>query len=363
MNIPKAISLVEATALVIEKGLAQGRWLHLPGERRLAEELEVGRSTLRQALQLLTEQGRIAAPAQGKRREPSPMERQAKQNKRIWRIGMVSGLPAAAFMPSTQRLMIELRHSLEADPRNIVTALPDLTNYGRRKGSLIDLVDEHPSDIWLITSANWEQLSFFCNRPEPALAIGGRSLGIDIASIGIDLRPALSAAVRRLVQLGHRRIVLLCEKFMRNAPTPGRILQCFHDELSAAGIQPSAFHVPEWDDSPETLQSTLTSLFRVTPPTAVIVTTTNAAVGFYGFCNAQRLRIPDDVSFVLVSGKDDDAWYHPQASVIRSEVALVIPPILRWISTCHQGRASRRQILLPTEFREGKTIAPPKGKG
>ena len=359
MNIPRAISLVEATASVIERGLSDGRWRHLPGERRLAAELEVGRSTLRQALHLLTSQGRLAAPTQGRRREVSTHVPEIAASRAL-RIGLLTGLPPLSYMPSTQRFLLELRHALEDSKYQLLMGLPDLSSQCRRKGGLAAIAEENPADLWMIVSGTWEQLEYFSMRPEPALAIGGRSVGLDIASVGFDISLGLRSAVRKLIALGHRRIVLLCESLFRNAPEPGRVLIAFHEEMRAANIQPSGFHLPDWNDSPADLQRALGELFRFTPPTAIIANTPNAAFGLLGFCNERRLRIPEDVSLVFNCGQDDDAWFHPRPSVISNTGSQLIPSILRWISTCSNGKPSRRQILLSTEFRDGKSIGPPK---
>lgn len=356
MNIPKPISLVEATAGIIARGLAEGRWRHLPGERRLAAELEIGRSTLRQALHLLTRQGALSAPAQGRRRMVSASIEAPRSASRIWRIGLVTARPPNAYMASTQRFLLELRNALEDGEHHLLWGLPDLDSQCHRKGGLTAFVEEHPADLWMIVSGTWEQLTFFSSRPEPALAIGGRHIGLDIASVGFDVSLGVREATKDLIAHGHRRIVFLCEGFIRNAPQPGKILQAFHDELRAANIQPSGFHVPDWDDTPAGLQLALTELFRVTPPTAIISNSPHVATAILGFCNERRIRVPDDLSLVFSGGKDDDMWFHPPPNVILNSATHLIPPILRWVASCSQGKPSRRQILLPTEYQVGKTV-------
>ncbi len=359
VKLPAAISLVQSTAEVIERRLAEEDWKHLPGERALAAELRVGRSTVRRALQLLTAQGRLAAATQGRRRKLEAAAGSKPRSTPGLRIAIVTGLPTSSYMPSTQRFLLELRHALEGAGHQIVWGLPDLATQCRRKNGLAILTREHTANLWLVLSGTWEQLEFFAGRPEPALAIGGRHIGLDIASVGFDVSLGLRSAVQHLTRLGHRRIVFLCESFIRHAPVPGRMLQAFHDELRAAQIQPSGFNVPDWDDSPADLQRALGELFRVTPPTALIANSTNAAIGIQGFCNARRLRIPHDVSLVLGGGKGDDAWFHPRANMVSNCGTQLIPPILRWLETCAQGSPTRKQVLLPTKYHERESVARP----
>jgi DNA-binding LacI/PurR family transcriptional regulator len=48
---------------------------------------------------------------------------------------------------------------------------------------------------------------WFSQQSIPTFALAGRRRGIEIASTGPDKVPALRTAVRRLVELGHKRIV------------------------------------------------------------------------------------------------------------------------------------------------------------
>src|SRR5687768_15783734 len=104
-DLPHPISLAESAAAVIEQGLANGRWAQLPGERKLAAELEIGRSTVRKALELLTREGQLGAPAQGRRRcvEACPTTGAALRGLRI---GLLSSRQFYAYKPSTQRFLL-----------------------------------------------------------------------------------------------------------------------------------------------------------------------------------------------------------------------------------------------------------------
>ena len=56
--LPRRLSLVDQTVRSLRDGISSGHWQsHLPGERELCEYLQIGRNTLRAALQELERSG------------------------------------------------------------------------------------------------------------------------------------------------------------------------------------------------------------------------------------------------------------------------------------------------------------------
>ena len=67
--LPSKTSLADDCTRVLAQRIRQGEWpLALPGERRLAEILQVGRDTLRRSLTELTLQGLLEPCAHGRKR-------------------------------------------------------------------------------------------------------------------------------------------------------------------------------------------------------------------------------------------------------------------------------------------------------
>lgn len=57
----------------------------------------------------------------------------------------------------------------------------------------------------------------------------------------------------------------------------------FRDILQKAGVQPSAYHVPDWEETPAGLEKLLDETFRVTPPTALVCWTMGPVNGVLGW--------------------------------------------------------------------------------
>src|SRR5687768_2095955 len=106
-NLPHPISLVESAAAVIEQGLANGRW------------------TVRKALALLTRDGHLGPPSQGRRRSAGA-EPAAGTSLRALRIALLTNRQSHVYKPSTQRFLLELKHAIEGVGHELIRGLPDL---------------------------------------------------------------------------------------------------------------------------------------------------------------------------------------------------------------------------------------------
>lgn len=111
------------------------------------------------------------------------------------------------------------------------------------------LVADQPADAWVVSAGSREVLEWFSGRSVPAIAMYGRFSGLTIAAASPRKTPAILAAVRKLVGLGHRRIVML-SRMERRKPDPALAEQAFLDELVAQGLPTGPCNLPDWDDSP-----------------------------------------------------------------------------------------------------------------
>ena len=127
------------------------------------------------------------------------------------------------------------------------------------------------------------------------------------------------AAVDHLLQLGHRRIGLITGD-RGWAATEGRV-DGYHTALAAAGVLPTPELVAEGDFL---LDSGREAAFRLLdlaePPTAILASNDNMAVGAMQAARARGLRIPEDLSLV---GYDDSE----KASIVAPALTTVRQPL------------------------------------
>jgi|GEM_PF-1998698 hypothetical protein len=84
----------------------------------------------------------------------------------------------------------------------------------------------------------------------------------------------------------------------RRFPKPGPSEQAFLNELETRDLPVGNFNLPDWEDRKDGLHGCLSSLFQVTPPTALICEESLIFVAALQFLARWRLRVPGDVSLV-----------------------------------------------------------------
>jgi LacI family repressor for deo operon, udp, cdd, tsx, nupC, and nupG len=200
-------------------------------------------------------------------------------------------------------------------------------------------------------------LGWFADHHVTAFAFAGRANRVPIASIAPDRDQALRAAIRWMVDLGHRRIVMLVRDDRRK-PEPGFTERLFLRELEELGISTGPYNLPDWEGSVKGYHRGLESLFRVTPPTALIIGEAPLVMATFQFCLAHGLRVPEHLS--LLSCDPDPAidWCQPAISHIHWDHRPIVRRIVRWVKNVSQGKPDRRKTWSRARFIEGGTIGP-----
>lgn len=214
----------------------------------------------------------------------------------------------------------------------------------------------------MVCAASREVLQWFASQPVPAFALFGRRAGLPIAGTGPDKPSALAAATHALVELGHRRIVLLCRRPLR-LPEPGAFTRAFLDALKASDIPASDYNLPDWEESSAGFHLCLDALFRFTPPTALIIDETSFFIAAQQFLARRKIRVPEEVS--LIACDADIAFAHcvPTVAHMSWDPRPVMHRIVRWVASTSHGKPDHRQTLTPSDFIPGGTLGPAADRG
>ncbi len=266
-------------------------------------------------------------------------------------------------MPDGDGHKVELLHLLNKAGHNASFAHRNLLELGMNPSRVARLVNQTEADAWVVSAGSLEVLEWFSTQAVSAFALFGRLQGLPIAGIKPDKAPAFTAATRQLVGLGHRRIILLARR-ERRLPVPGRCEGAFLEELEAHGIRTSLpYNLPDWEESSEGFHRILDSLFRATPPTALIIEEASLFFAAQQFLLHRGLRVPEDVSLVCTDGDPHFSWCKPSIAHIHWDSAPVVRRIVRWAANMSRGNDDRRQTYTKAEFIEGGTMGPaPKGQ-
>jgi DNA-binding LacI/PurR family transcriptional regulator len=334
--------------------LERGRWSgQMPGKHELAGELGVNNKTVETALKRLETKGLIASQGAGRRR--SILRAEDAPQRKMLRIAMMAGEPS----DFTLDYIIELRHRLQAAghavqiaPRTMLELRDDIERLAR-------LVRSMEADAWVVVGGSRTVLEWFAEKPEPVFALFGRRDGLPLAATGPDKASATVAATRELIRLGHRRIVLIVRP-RRRLPHPGEAEKAFLTELETHGLAVGGYNLPNWDETPQDYHQCLDQLFRMTPPTAMIIDEVEFFFATMQFLLRRGLRVPDDVSLVATDPDPTFHWCQPRIAHITWDSEPVVRRIMRWASNVSRGLDDRRQTLTKAEFVVGGSIGPAK---
>jgi DNA-binding LacI/PurR family transcriptional regulator len=341
-----AEQLVEHLRSAITRGELGGT---MAGIRRLAGDLGVSSNTVAAAIEQLEKDGFLQPQGHGRRS----------------RIVLPKGIAKPPFRVTLlpyERADIEIDYvvdiqlRLSAAGHQVSVAEKSLVDLGLKVNRVARMVESTETDAWVVFSAPQEILEWFVSHSVPAFALFGRFRTLPIAGIGLDKIPAFRAAIRRLTELGHRRIVLLQPKHNRE-PTPALLVRASLEEMKMNGIVTGAYNIPDWEQSPAGLRSCLDSLFAVSAPTALIFDRPNELIGAQMHLAHRRIFAPRDVSLVC----DDDPafeWCEPSISCIQWQSRSWVRRVVRWVDHIANGKDDRRQSFTEAQFVERGSIGP-----
>jgi DNA-binding LacI/PurR family transcriptional regulator len=352
MNSYHKTSVPEQVAVHLRREMEEGRLAGvMPGVLRLETELGVNRKTVEAALRILEKDGWLVSQGAGKRRR---IRGQAeKQASRPLKVGLL------LYDKNDQResYVLDLRHALHEQGHAAHHPLKTLMDMRMEVGRIARLVRETTADAWVVQSGSQEVLEWFSAQDIPVMALFGRRRRLPLASVGPDKIPAIRSVTKALIQLGHRRIVFLTRAANR-LPIPSIPLHAYLDELTAGGVQPTSYNLPDWKETLQGFHDCLESLFRVTAPTAVIVDGTALWIATQQFLASRKLIVPQDISMICTDGTPDFAWCQPAISHIRWDSRPVVSRIVRWTNQVAKGKQDRQHVFTPAEFVRGGTIGP-----
>ena len=172
-----------------------------------------------------------------------------------------------------------------------------------------------------------------------------------LASVGVDHAAAAAAAVRHLLDLGHRRIALVDHPEDPFAPVYPYARHCgYRAGLSDAGIKPRPDYERVTDFSPEAGAAALRDLLALrNPPTAVFAGSDSQAIGVLEAARRAGRRVPEDVAVVGYNDIEVAAYlglttvHIPMREMGRCGVELLLQAI-------DHPEAPPERVVLPAEL-------------
>lgn len=322
----------------------------MPGVAQLVRRLGVGTKTVVAALEILKRDGMLEAHGERRRNRITAADTGRKTGLRV-RILLYEESDAH------NEHIVQLGYRLEQRGHHCSHAAKTLSGLNFEVKRVAKMVEKDDCDAWVIQAGSRPVLEWFASRSVPAFAMFGRQSKLPIASLATLKSPAVAGALRRLVDLGHRRIVMLARE-ERRKPTPGVLERRFLEELERLGIETGAYNLPDWEDNARGFHQCLDSLFRHTPPTALFLSEPALFFATQQYLNGKGLVVPHDVSLVVLDENPAFEWFAPEVSHIRTDTRRWVPRVVQWVNNVANGKDDHRETLIRAEFVEGGTIGP-----
>jgi DNA-binding LacI/PurR family transcriptional regulator len=351
------VSTAKQLADHLHEEISHGRWHgNMPGVIKLARELGVSRDSVEAALVDLETRGLLRSQGQGKRR--AIVAEATDKRKRKLRVTFLLYEASDAQM----HFIVELRHLLN-DAGHCVNVFPRcLAELQMNVQRIAKEVGKTETDAWVVLGGSREVLKWFAAQPTPALALFGRARTVQITSVGPNHLPALLDITRKLIQLGHQRIVMLT-RAERRVPNPAFLERAVLTEMENHGIPVGPYNLPDWDDTCEGLHECLTKLFRYTPPTALLIDEPSIFVATQQHLARHGILAPQHVSLICCDYDPVFAWFDPPVTYMRWDSRQMVRNIVGWVASVASGHDLRRKIYTLSELVEGKTIGPSRPSG
>ena len=326
----------------------------MPGVGQLVKRLGVGTKTAVAALESLKSEGVIEGAGKRRRNRIVAADQGIKAGLRV-RILLYEESDAH------NELIVQLGYRLEQRGHRVTHAEKTLAGLKFDVNRVARMVEKNDGDAWVIQAGSKPVLEWFAARAVPAFALFGRQSQLPIASLATVKSPAVEDALRRLVELGHRRIAMLARE-ERRKPSPGLLERRFLEALERLGIPTGAYNLPDWEDYNGGFHACLDSLFRHTPPTALFFSEPALYFAAQQYLLGKGLVVPQDVSLVTLDDHPAFEWFQPEVSHIRTDTRRFVPRVVQWVENVAQGKDDRRETLVFGEFIEGGTIGPAPGR-
>lgn len=353
-DLPPKPSMAHYATDAMRQLLARGEWSEqLPGERALALRLGVSRPTLHQALVNLESEGLLV-----------------RRLKSAWRIlaqatDAPRGLRKVVFISPqgledldhfTLHQYTVLSAHLAERGYEIEAVRLSSVQTGKAEGALKSLATRLRPSAWILHRCSPATQQWFAHSGLAAVVMGSASPRSEIRSVDVDYRAAARHAANHLMRLGHdpEHIAYLmpAEKLVGHAEAAAG--------LREATGKDEVLIVPLPRQTDGTCAAIDRLLLRKPRPTALVIHRPMHALTALGHLLESGVRVPDDMSLVILDNNPVLAHVIPQPARYHKDTGHFAERLRKAIehAVAHSSRGAMSTSIVP-ELIPGQTLAKP----
>jgi DNA-binding LacI/PurR family transcriptional regulator len=190
---------------------------------------------------------------------------------------------------------------------------------------------------------------------------GGDSGKLDLPTIGVSPLPLIEEAIGELSKWGHSRI---CMPIIGVFPSLREVIKdVFENAITGQGHNCQRnWNTPSSELAlPEVVGNMLNRVFSKQMPTALIAMTWRELIAIECFLRDQRLRIPQDISIILLAEGGGVEWYQPALTRFHNPTGNLLKVVRRWIED--EVKHEPKRVLVPGVLLKGESVGPPATTG
>lgn len=350
-ELPKRQSLPKQAAEHIFRKIKAGEYAkQLPGERNLAERLQIGRDTLRSALEILEKQKVVSPRQHGKQRQILYQTDKKLKTKASKRIAFLSPKTLRQLSPLTLLELDNLRVLLHSNGYELDLLSPAIFQLKDPSRRLSEICYESHHDLWILYQCNASVQHWFQKNELPSIVRGYPHKGITLPCLDEDWEAAAFHAGVTLTRHGHRHIALLMPdtKLAGLRATEAGLRRAIETNQS----QNSLHILKEQQDNASVTRALELSFKLKNPPTAIVVTRPRHVLTLISWLASHRLRVPNDLSLVAICYEDWFGFILPKIAHYRVDPSLLARSLIRLIKKISedQQNPSDRKLLVPEYY-------------
>lgn len=348
----------DQTVSHLRDGILRGKWAgELLGTLAMAQHLGVSKDAVREAFVRLETEGLILSQGPGK---PRLVKQGLKRSrKRAFRVGILLNRPPEEESLEMQQFILSLQYHLRDGGYEFHVAPRTLSSMVGNQSALEALVAKNPADGWVVICADRGVLEWFCAQGIFTFAYGGRNFELPIATFGVNYTAGMAGLTRLLLEMGHRRISMLVPPDWKE-PDPNRIVSAFLHELKCVSPSHSSYFLPPWDFDPQSFNERLEQLFRISPPSTLIIDAASRVGPVLAFLANRRIRVPEDISLFCMARESSLEWFRPKIAHFSYDLGRPIDRIIQWLNLAEKGEQDTTQWIVETSIEMGESLSSPR---
>jgi len=347
----------ELAAGEMRREILEGRWDgRMPGARALALWLGVSAPTVAAAMLKLAGEGllegggerrafRVVPRKRGQKRKP-----EATSTKRLL---ILTHAELGEIDEVSRRLLEGLRDSMAERNWLVDHLVVDFLHAKRPRRAWDQTIRAEPGTTLLVLYGRKPLAEWAMRRKLRTIFLGGTAAGLAVSMVGVKTSLMVEAGLARLFAMGHRKIVIpLCD---RTDAFRNHVCEITRRAMESAGhVYVPAYHNPTSDYSnPEVSKQILDAVFAIDPPTAIGFLSWKELIVTHCHLAEKGLRIPQDVSLMLLAEHADADWFHPKLARFRFPLRRIKRAM---ISMIESDSAEPENVLLPADYVSGPSV-------